>query len=113
MRRTVTSAIVAAALSLVLGKGAVAQDAGLATVPTPPVDDPLLAPPPEAPRVLQSWDEALAMVRAQSPDYLSSYDSVLRAEAQTRVALAAILPTAVAQGTFAHQLVTQNLALAP
>ena len=102
---------------LVFGARAFAQEAPAPTAPTPApapsVDDPLLAPPPEAPRVLRSWDEALKMVRAQSPDYLSSYDSALRAEAQTRVALAAILPTAVAQGTFTHQLITQNLALAP
>jgi outer membrane protein TolC len=76
-------------------------------------DEPLLAPPPDAPRVLKSWEEALGMVRAQSPDYQSTFDSVLRAEAQTRVALAAILPNGVAQGSFAHQLVTQNLVLSP
>jgi outer membrane protein TolC len=51
------------------------------------------------------------MVRAQSPDYQSTFDSVLRAEAQTRIALAAILPNAVAQGSFTHQFVTQNLIL--
>ena len=79
----------------------------------PPIDDPQLAPPPPAPRALASWDEALQMVRAQSPDYRTTYDNVLRAEARTRVALAAILPTAVAQGTYTHQLMTVPLALAP
>ena len=78
---------------------------------SPPVDDPQLAPPPPPPRLVRSWDEALALVRAQSPDYHSTYDGVLRAEAQARVALAALLPSATAQGTFAHQLITQNIAV--
>jgi outer membrane protein TolC len=74
---------------------------------TPPaIDDPQLAPPPPAPRVLGSWDEALAMVRAQSPDYRAQSDTVLRAEAQSRVALAALLPTIVGQGSYTHQFFT-------
>ena len=43
------------------------------SVPGPvpaPEDDPLLAPPPPAPRTIASWDEALTLIRAQSPDYL-------------------------------------------
>jgi outer membrane protein, multidrug efflux system len=72
----------------------------------PPIDDPQLAPPPAAPRELRSWDDALAMVRAQSPDYRSTYDNVVRAEARTRVALAALLPNATAQGAFTHQFFT-------
>jgi outer membrane protein TolC len=78
-------------------------------LPAPPaVDDPQLAPPPAAPRTLKSWDEALSLIRAQSPDYLATYDNVLRAEAQTRVALAGILPGVAAQVSFTHQFVTQN-----
>jgi outer membrane protein TolC len=74
----------------------------------PALDDPQLAPPPPATRILRSWDEALEVVRTQSPDYLATYDGVLRAEAQTRVALAGILPTAGVQISYTHQFVTEN-----
>ncbi len=80
--------------------------------PTPDVDDPQLVAPPQAPRVLGSWEEALELVRAQSPDYLTTYDNVLRAEAQARIALAAILPTISAQGSFTHQLLTTRVSIA-
>ncbi len=79
--------------------------------PPPPIDDPQLAPPPEAPRVLRSWDEALTLVRAQSPDYRTTYDNVLRAEAQSRVALAGILPSASLQASLTHQLFTAQVPL--
>jgi outer membrane protein TolC len=79
--------------------------------PSPSVEDPQLAPPPPAPRVLRSWDEALGLVRSRSPDYLSTYDAVLRAEAQSRVALAAVLPTLAGQGTFTHQFLTTQASL--
>jgi outer membrane protein TolC len=75
--------------------------------------DPQLAPPPPPPRTLASWDEALQMVRAQSPDYETTIDAVLRAQAQARVVLAAILPMATAQGTFTHQFMTVPLVLEP
>src|SRR5580658_7340228 len=65
--------------------------------------DPMLAPPPDAPRQIASWDDALAVVRAQSPDYVSSAQSVERAEAQKRIALAAVLPTLAGQGSYTHQ----------
>jgi multidrug efflux system outer membrane protein len=72
----------------------------------PTVSDPMLAPVPEAPRQIQSWDEALGMIRAQSPDYVTGYQSILRAEAQKRVALAAVLPILDVQGSYAHQFYT-------
>jgi outer membrane protein TolC len=78
-------------------------------LPAPPaIDDPQMAPPPEAPLTVSSWDDALALVRAQSPDYLSADDNVARAQGQLRVALAGILPSLTAQGTFTHQLVTSQ-----
>jgi len=73
--------------------------------------DPMLVPPPEAPRRIESWDEALALIRAQSPDYVSSAQSVTRAEAQKRVALAAVLPTLAGQASYTHQLVTETLTI--
>jgi multidrug efflux system outer membrane protein len=73
------------------------------------VSDPLLAPPPPAPREVKSWDEALDLLRAHSPDYISSYQSVVRAAAQSRIALAAALPTLNAQGTYVHQFLTETI----
>jgi outer membrane protein, multidrug efflux system len=77
----------------------------------PPVSDPMLAPPPPAPRQVASWDDALALLRAHSPDYISSYETVLRAEAQSRIALAAVLPTLNAQGTAVKEA-TETIAIA-
>ncbi|MGD0525323.1 MAG: TolC family protein [Polyangiaceae bacterium] len=72
----------------------------------PPVSDPMLAPPPAPPRELKSWDEALELLRAHSPDYISSYQSVVRAEAQSRIALAAVLPTLNGQASYTHEFFT-------
>ncbi|HEY2510545.1 MAG TPA: TolC family protein [Polyangiaceae bacterium] len=77
----------------------------------PTIDEALLAPPPDSPRTLQSWDDALALIRAQSTDYARTYDNVLRAEGQSRVALAGILPSAFAQGSFTHQFFTTTESL--
>ena len=78
----------------------------------PAVSDPMLAPPPAAPRQVKSWDEALALLRAHSPDYIASYESVVRAEAQSRIALAAVLPTLNGQGSYVHQFFTERVAIA-
>ncbi len=77
----------------------------------PKVDDPLLAPPPEATHALRSWDEALALVHKQSPEYLANFENIVRAEAQSRIALASALPNLNAQASFTHQLITQTLTL--
>ena len=71
----------------------------------------MLAPPPEAARTVASWEEALDLIRAQSPDYSSSSQSVARAEAQKRVALAAVLPVLTGQASYVHQFSTLNLVL--
>jgi multidrug efflux system outer membrane protein len=97
------------------GRSALAQEAPAATpeLPKPPVvDDPMLAPPPEAPRVIATWEEALALVRQQSPDYVSSYQNVLRAEAQARVALVQLLPNLSGQATYTHQFFTESFTFA-
>jgi multidrug efflux system outer membrane protein len=75
----------------------------------PAVSDPMLAPPPAAASQVKSWDDALTLLRAHSPDYLSSYETVRRAEAQSRAALAAILPTLNAQGAYVHQFFTESI----
>jgi outer membrane protein TolC len=58
-----------------------------------------------------SWDEALALLRAHSPDYVASYESVRRAEAQSRIALAAVLPTLTGQGSAIHEA-SETIAIA-
>jgi len=69
-------------------------------------DDPLLAPPPAAPRKIASWDEALGLIRAQSPDYRSGAEAVRRASAQREIAMAAVLPVVNAQGSYTHQFLS-------
>src|SRR6516165_8636188 len=73
---------------------------------TPEVDDPLLTPPAAAPRLIASWDEALGLIRAQSPDYITGAQNVVRAEAEKRIALAAVLPILNVLGSYTHQFYT-------
>jgi outer membrane protein, multidrug efflux system len=75
----------------------------------PDVADPMLAPPPAATREVRSWDEALELLRSHSPDYLAGYQSILRAAAQSRMALAAVLPTLNGQGSYNHQFYTASI----
>ena len=79
----------------------------LALPPPPPVDDPMLAPVPPPKRVLSSWAEALAYLRSRSTDLRIAVDQVLQAEAQTRMALSAYLPTINGNGSYTHQLLTK------
>jgi outer membrane protein TolC len=72
----------------------------------PAVNDPMLAPPPPAPRSIASWDEALALIRARSPDYRSSEQAVHRAFAQRETAFAAVLPVLQGQGGYTRQLLS-------
>jgi outer membrane protein TolC len=76
---------------------------GPAPFRAPSVSDPLLAPVASPPRVLRSWSEAIAELRQHAPTYLSSYQGVLRAQAQVRTARAAVLPTLNGQGSYTHQ----------
>jgi outer membrane protein TolC len=66
----------------------------------------MLAPPPRVPRTIASWDDALALIRSQSPSYLSSAEAVRRANAQREIALAAVLPVVTAQGSYTRQLLS-------
>jgi outer membrane protein TolC len=66
----------------------------------------MLAPPPQAPRTIASWDEALGLIRSQSPSYVSSGEAVRRASAQREIALAAVLPVVSAQGSYTHQVLS-------
>lgn len=58
----------------------------------PRVDDPMLAPLPPAPRVVESWQQALTWVRERSTDLRTAEANVQRAEGRWRQALAALLP---------------------
>lgn len=68
----------------------------------------MLTPVPPAPRVLTSWQEAIAYLRSRSTDLRIALDQALQAEAQTRIALAAYLPTINANGTYTHNILTKD-----
>jgi outer membrane protein TolC len=68
-------------------------------VPVPP-------PPPE--RLIVSWDQAAGLLRARSTDLRRAYDDVRRAEAASRVALAAVLPTLNGSGTATHTILPKQ-----
>jgi outer membrane protein TolC len=66
--------------------------AAQAEPPMPDVSDPLLETPPPPTNVLQSWQQALQLVRDQSVSMRLARVNVQRAEAQVRSALAPALP---------------------
>ena len=77
-------------------------------LPMPNVSDPMLAPVVAAPRQIGTWQEALDLVRARSTDLRASYDTVLIAEAQERIALAQVLPGVTAGATGTHNFITNT-----
>jgi multidrug efflux system outer membrane protein len=89
-----------------------AAAAQLLLPPPPIVHDPMLSPVPAPKRVLSSWQEAIGYLRARSTDLRIAVDQVLQAEAQTRIALAAYLPTINGTGTYTHNLLT-NVFVSP
>ncbi len=102
------AALSLASLAMASGQGT-ARAAPPPAGPTgagPSIDDPMLAPPPPAPRTLASWDDALALLRAQSPDYISGAEAVRRAMAQKEVALSAVLPAVSAQAGYTHEFLS-------
>jgi len=78
----------------------------------PPVSDPMLEPPQPSSGQVKSWEDALALIRAHSPDYLGSSESIARAEAQWRIALAAVLPTVTGLASYTHNFITAQIPLA-
>ena len=81
----------------------------LSLPPPPTVNDPMLAPVPPPKRILSSWQEAVTYLRPPSTDLRIAVDQVLQAEAQTRIALAAYLPTINGTATYTHQLLTNAI----
>lgn len=78
-------------------------------LPAPPtVDDPMLAPVAPPAVSIKTWDDALSHVRARSTDLRIAYEEVTRAEGQSRIALAAALPTINVTGTATHNFITKD-----
>ena len=78
-------------------------------VPTEPkVEDAMLTPVPPAPRLVKTWDEALALVRERSTDLRSAEASVQRAGGRWRQALSALLPNARAQAGVSYDLLNPD-----
>jgi outer membrane protein TolC len=74
----------------------------------------MLTPVPPPARMVGSWQEALSYLRARSTDLRIALDQVLQAEAQTRIAIAAYLPTVNGTGVATHNFLTkQNPAQPP
>lgn len=86
-----------------------AQNAAQAGSPipvAPTIDDPMLAPPPRARIEIANWEEALKHVRARSTDLRIALQEIERAEGQSRVALAGVLPTINGTAQYTHNIIT-------
>src|SRR5262249_3444644 len=70
------------------------------------VNDPLLAPVPQAPKVLGNWKEALNLILSRSTDLATALQEVERAEGNARIALAAALPSLTGTLTATGQILT-------
>lgn len=78
--------------------------------PPPEVSDPMLTPVPRARLEIGTWDEALKYIRARSTDLHIAIQEVARAEGQSRVALAGVLPSFNGTGTYTHNIITNTTA---
>jgi multidrug efflux system outer membrane protein len=116
-RRSAKAAVGTAVLLVATAGSAAAQGQPAAPTLQPAgvtaVEDPMLTPPPDPSRVIGSWDEALALVRNSTPEYLSALQDVLHAEAQAQLAVSQLLPTLMGSGTYTHQFVTETVSLSP
>jgi hypothetical protein len=74
----------------------------------PAPDDGMLQPIPPAARSVASWDDALGYIRARSVDLKIAQLEVARAEAQSRQALAGVLPTLTGSATGTHNFITNT-----
>ena len=91
------------------GAPPVASEAAPAQSLVPIVSDAMLTPPDRPARELSNWNEALVELRARSVDLATAYAEVRKAEAQSRIALAALLPTINATATATHQFITNRV----
>jgi outer membrane protein, multidrug efflux system len=74
------------------------------------VSDPLLAPVPPAPLQLQSWNEALDLLRQRSTDLQASLGQVEVAAGAWRIALANLLPSVAGNLTVQYNVLNPNVA---
>ncbi len=77
--------------------------------PPPTVSDPMLAPVPQARRLLRTWEEALVLVKSRSIELRSALADVSKAEAQWRTALAGALPNISGNASLTHQPINTSL----
>lgn len=109
-------AILVAAFAIACSSTAFAQrlrpapepPAASATSSAPSTDDPLLAPPPPASQTVTSWAEAISLLRERSTDLKIAYAEVKRAEGDSRIALAGMLPTITGTGLFTHNILNST-----
>jgi outer membrane protein TolC len=66
----------------------------------------LSAPGPT--REISSWGDAVTLTRSRSTDLATALAEIRRAEAQTRTALAAVLPTINGTVSYPHQFITKE-----
>lgn len=78
--------------------------------PSPLPDDPMLDAPAPPKRLLQNWEQARQILRARSTDLRIAIAEVMRAEAQSRTALAAALPSVNLNVNAQHNLLTNEAA---
>jgi outer membrane protein, multidrug efflux system len=87
---------------------AVANHPVAAAVPPMSDTETLLTAPESAERSLHSWSEAADLLRSRSADLRIALDEVIRADAQARTALAALLPTVNGSLNLSHQFITNQ-----
>ncbi|HEY2407965.1 MAG TPA: TolC family protein [Polyangiaceae bacterium] len=75
----------------------------------PDVSDPLLAPAPPPQHVLQSWQQALTLVRTDSASYHNARLAIEQAQAAARIALAPSLPQLRGTAILTHHLLEGQL----
>jgi outer membrane protein TolC len=110
MRRLLAATLLSALLSAPSALAQGAREGAPKDIPLPPsVDDPMLAPVTRAAAELRTWEEALQHLRALSTDLRVAAETVQRAEAQQRVALAGALPSLNGQAAYTHNLITNEV----
>ncbi|HMA94669.1 MAG TPA: TolC family protein [Polyangiaceae bacterium] len=82
--------------------------ANVAEASIPSAVDPMLLMIGEPARTLRSWAEAVNVIKARSIDLRIALLDVTRAEAQSRTALAALLPNINAGANYTHQFIQRT-----
>ncbi len=76
--------------------------------PPPDVNDPMLEPLPRPKTEVSNWEEALRYLRSRSTDLRIAAQEILRAEGQSRIALAGALTTINGTGAYTHNIITNE-----